>query len=218
MVSMLDTSIAIPINPETGKPKFEFVADWLALDFCNTINYAGVNQNERLKTYADLVLWGRLAGTLDGAQAASLAAWGDQQPAAARDVLVRARHLRDVIHRMTIDNAAGRAPLDADVRDFNALLAPILAHLRLARGGSGFELDWDSEEPAPDRMLWAVARSAMQLFTEYDWRHMGQCSGDGCSWLYFDGSRNHSRRWCSTQHCGNRMKMRRHYRRSRGIG
>ncbi|PSH61009.1 hypothetical protein CU102_27445 [Phyllobacterium brassicacearum] len=32
-----------------------------------------------------------------------------------------------------------------------------------------------------------------------------------CHWLYFDGSRNRSRRWCDMRVCGNRAKARRHY-------
>jgi predicted RNA-binding Zn ribbon-like protein len=32
-----------------------------------------------------------------------------------------------------------------------------------------------------------------------------------CHWLYFDESRNRSRRWCDMRVCGNRAKARRHY-------
>jgi predicted RNA-binding Zn ribbon-like protein len=32
---------------------------------------------------------------------------------------------------------------------------------------------------------------------------------------FYDASKNHSRRWCSMNACGNRMKAALHYRRSR---
>jgi len=34
-----------------------------------------------------------------------------------------------------------------------------------------------------------------------------------CAWLFLDTSRNHSRRFCSMDECGNRAKQRRHYQR-----
>jgi len=37
-----------------------------------------------------------------------------------------------------------------------------------------------------------------------------QCRGDNCGWLFVDGSKNHSRRWCDMRDCGNRAKVRRH--------
>ncbi|QND53996.1 hypothetical protein HB779_20450 [Phyllobacterium sp. 628] len=36
-----------------------------------------------------------------------------------------------------------------------------------------------------------------------------------CHWLYFDESRNRSRRWCDMTVCGNRAKAQRHYRRNK---
>jgi predicted RNA-binding Zn ribbon-like protein len=33
----------------------------------------------------------------------------------------------------------------------------------------------------------------------------------GCGWLFYDGSENGSRRWCSMESCGNLVKMRRQY-------
>jgi predicted RNA-binding Zn ribbon-like protein len=38
----------------------------------------------------------------------------------------------------------------------------------------------------------------------------------GCGWLFLDTSKNHSRRWCSMDACGNQAKARRHYRRRTG--
>jgi predicted RNA-binding Zn ribbon-like protein len=42
-----------------------------------------------------------------------------------------------------------------------------------------------------------------------------QCAGEGCGWLFLDTSRNHLRRWCTMDECGNRAKMRRRYERVR---
>ena len=39
------------------------------------------------------------------------------------------------------------------------------------------------------------------------------CEAPDCEWLFYDTSKNRSRRWCDMRQCGNRMKARRHYRR-----
>jgi predicted RNA-binding Zn ribbon-like protein len=198
----------IPINPETGKLKFEFVADTLCLDFCNTINFGRAFTNERLGTFADLVLWGELAGTLTPGQAGRL------DVAAGDAALDNARMLRLVLHRIFAAIAYERTPLPADLAALNGILAGALPHLRIADRSDSFALTWDDARDA-DRMLWPVAHAAMQLLTGGQVGYVRQCEGDGCSWLFLDLTRNHSRRWCSTAHCGNRMKMRRHYRRTR---
>jgi predicted RNA-binding Zn ribbon-like protein len=110
--------------------------------------------------------------------------------------------------------ARGQPPLAADLADLNAALAPALARLRIVWQAERLAQAWDAPSVAPDWVTWHVARSALELLTERDPAGYGLCSGDGCSWLFYDLSRNHSRRWCSMQHCGNRMKVRRFYRRS----
>jgi predicted RNA-binding Zn ribbon-like protein len=199
----------LPINPETGKLKFEFVADALCLDFCNTINFGRANTNERLRTYADLVLWGELAGSLAAGQVGRLdIVRGDE-------ALHSARSLRAVLHRIFAGIAYERSPLPADLAALNDTLSRVLPHLRIAERSDTFNFVWDADSRDADRMLWPVAHAAMELLTGPHVGYVRQCSGDGCSWLFLDQTRNHSRRWCSMEHCGNRMKMRRHYRRTR---
>jgi hypothetical protein len=40
------------------------------------------------------------------------------------------------------------------------------------------------------------------------------CGNETCRFLFLDRSRNHSRRWCEMAVCGNRVKLRRHRRRT----
>src|SRR5687767_10182495 len=129
----------LPINPETGKLKFEFVADALCLDFCNTINFGRVFTNERLGNYADLVLWGELAGALTPGQVARLdLAGGDA-------ALHTARSLRLVLHRIFAGIAYERSPLRADLDGLNAVLSGALPHLRIADRSDSFSLVWDAD-------------------------------------------------------------------------
>lgn len=51
---------------------------------------------------------------------------------------------------------------------------------------------------------------AAVILTAHDgrWRRLKICPADDCRWVYYDASRNSSRRWCSMQVCGNRNKTR----------
>ena len=62
----------------------------------------------------------------------------------------------------------------------------------------------------------ALAEEA-ELLTSGRLDRIRECPGlDGCGWLFYDTSRNGSRRWCSMEGCGNRAKGRRHYWSTRG--
>jgi predicted RNA-binding Zn ribbon-like protein len=78
----------------------------------------------------------------------------------------------------------------------------------------GFNWSWQIDENSFDRMLWPIVREAANLLTSDDINRVGECADDrGCGYLFFDTSRNHSRRWCSMEGCGNRAKAQRHYQR-----
>ncbi|GGV82895.1 CGNR zinc finger domain-containing protein [Streptomyces massasporeus] len=45
-----------------------------------------------------------------------------------------------------------------------------------------------------------------------------RCAGPGCGWFFLDRSRSGTRRWCSSDDCGNRDRAKRHYSRTRRRG
>ncbi|GAA2439320.1 CGNR zinc finger domain-containing protein [Streptomyces macrosporus] len=44
-----------------------------------------------------------------------------------------------------------------------------------------------------------------------------RCAEHTCGWVFWDSSKNHSRRWCSMRVCGNRTKSRRYAARQRDL-
>ena len=48
------------------------------------------------------------------------------------------------------------------------------------------------------------------------WSRLKACPGEACGWLFYDRSRNRSRRWCDMTVCGNRTKARTYRARLRG--
>jgi len=56
--------------------------------------------------------------------------------------------------------------------------------------------------------LASIARSFAAKLAEADISRLKICQNKDCLWVFLDGSRNKSRRWCETT-CGNLMKVRR---------
>jgi predicted RNA-binding Zn ribbon-like protein len=66
-----------------------------------------------------------------------------------------------------------------------------------------------------DDVLLNLVLRTDELLRSPDAARVHRCAGRGCAWLFVDTTRNHSRRWCRTDDCGNRERARRHYRRTR---
>lgn len=197
--------------------RVDFIGGRLCLDFTNTnSNRGGVEEHERLTSYADLVEWGRLAGVLSQAEARRLRAAGAEHPAEAGRVFARARELREAIYRIVSTRLSGKPPERPDLELLNRVLNQALAHRRLTATRDGFAWEW---MPAADDlgwMLWPLASSAAELLMSEELARVKECASQNCNWLFVDASRNRSRRWCDMKDCGNRAKARRHYKRVRG--
>ena len=185
----------------------------LCLDFANTLDWhASEHPIEKLNTYADLVAWSHRIGLLDERAAQRLNAQADQRPGLAADVLDKAHTLREAIYAIFVATSHGGTPEPGDVEAVNAALAELFSRSRLVKSGGGFEWDWGGGEDDLDQMLWWVLQSAVEVMTTDDLQRVGQCADDrGCGWLFFDTSKNRTRRWCDMRGCGNRAKARRHY-------
>jgi predicted RNA-binding Zn ribbon-like protein len=187
------------------------------LDFVNTVKWhASARPIDEIASYAALLDWARTSGLVDAARAQQLQALASQQPALAEEALRRARALREVIYRIFAAVAGAQPPAPDDLARLNIALAEALAHARIEFIAGDFVWGWARGGAALDSLLWPIARSAADLLTSR-WRgRVGQCADDrGCGWLFIDTSKNHSRRWCDINDCGNRAKARRHYQRVR---
>ncbi|GAA4242209.1 hypothetical protein GCM10022254_74340 [Actinomadura meridiana] len=85
------------------------------------------------------------------------------------------------------------------VNDAAALPTPVP---RLDAAG---HLSWHAADPVPATLA-LVARDALDLVTAPEIAHVHECAGPGCQALFLDSSRPGTRRWCSMNTCGNRVK------------
>lgn len=191
----------------------------LCFDFTNTLDGrggAGANIIEYLRDYSDLVAWGRHTHILTDAEAAQLYAAAARHPDEAAAVFRRAIDLRETLYRLFVAVAHDRDSAPADLAALNDALAEAMRHAHISQTPQGFVWDWLDVAPTVlARTLWPVARSAAEVLTSQAVQRVRECPGSDCGWLFVDTSKNHSRRWCDMDSCGNRAKARRHYTRKR---
>jgi predicted RNA-binding Zn ribbon-like protein len=191
----------------------------LCLDFANSVeDPAGSDPHDFLRDYGELVRWGRHAALLSEAQAEALLAEADRRPEAAADSFDRALVLRGAVDCLFHAVARGERPSPDDLKTMQDAYIAALRHAELESDESGFAWVWPSDgEPQLDAILWVVARSAVDLLLTGDPKRIKECAPDigGCTWLFYDASKNASRRWCSMEGCGSHVKMRRYLARKR---
>jgi predicted RNA-binding Zn ribbon-like protein len=197
-------------EPGTPAATFKLRGGRLCLDFANTVGvHTGGIQQEKLKSYADLLAWSQQVGSVTDHEAQRLHVHAAGNPAAAAAVLEKAITLREAIYRIFSAVASGHHPAVADLALLNRLLAEALAHAQIVPTAEGFTWGWAHAGDRLDWMLWPIVRSAAELLTSGELGRVRECAGDICGWLFVDMSRNRSRRWCDMQDCGNVAKVRR---------
>jgi predicted RNA-binding Zn ribbon-like protein len=189
---------------------FDRTGGRLAIDFANTVSRRTATPIERIPDYQDLVAFGVQTGVLSEAQGRRLLARAREHPLVARRVVERARRLREALHRIFCARVAGARADAADLALLNEALGEAFSRLQLVAHGHEYTAELRGDDEL-DAMIPPLLRDAMDLLTAPDEGRLRRCELDECRWLFFDGSKNKSRRWCDMRTCGNLIKARRHY-------
>ena len=192
---------------------YDFESGDLSLDFANTMDWHGSpSPVEKLKDFSDLVSWGEAAGLLTPENSRTLLQQATDHPQESSQSLSTAIRLRDAVYRIFSHRYAGMPVPEDDLSLLNSVIRQALAHLQLKPDGGEFHWEWASGMDGVNLILWPVARAASILLTSDQAHLVRECEDDrGCGYLFIDQTKNHSRRWCSMESCGNRAKARRHY-------
>lgn len=192
----------------------------LCLDFANTASARDTaTPTEQLHDYDDLVVWAERIGIVDSTASDILQQEAARRPETAAAVFQQALALREAIFRIFAAQIAGVPPASGDMALLNAAIAASYPHLRLITdGAAGFIWEWEEAPQQLDRVLWPVVRSTVETLVSAELARVRMCQGEHCGWLFVDRSKNHSRRWCDMQECGNIAKVRRYRRKQKDGG
>ena len=188
--------------------RMRLVGGSLALDFVNSRSgpAGAAPDDDALTGYADVLAWGRYAGSLADAEAAALRRLAREDPDGAETAFRRCLRIRECLDEVFREHARGgnpsrRALVELRDHELDALGA---AELEVGRA---FAWSWRRDRSFL-RPVRPVVHAAVELLTAGQLDRIKGCGT--CRFLFLDESRNRSRRWCSMEDCGTVEKMRRY--------
>jgi predicted RNA-binding Zn ribbon-like protein len=179
---------------------FLFDSNQLWLDFVNTQQMRDGADVDLLEAPDQLAQWLQEAGLTS------------PSTVSAQDLAV-ARRLREALRAVAQFSSEGRSIPDAALDAVDSYVGGIAGRMRLVARADGrheARFECDDVDAAP---LLQVALSFASFLRDEDPRRVRQCSSERCILFFYDTSKNHSRRWCSMSRCGNRQKVKAHWRR-----
>jgi len=124
-------------------------------------------------------------------------------PLSASD-LRHAISVRNSLVRLASARQEGRSDSDA-VETLNR--AARSAQMSVSFGPKG-RACIESLAPAVDGALGKIIAIVVDAMTDGTWDRLKICRDVGCSWAFYDRSKNHSGAWCDINDCGNVAKAR----------
>lgn len=188
----------------------------LCIEFVNTVEWhTSAHPKDSLNSYEDLVKWSKKKGILNEAEAARLLDRAERNPDEVAKVLKRAVELREAVYRILLSIDGNAEPAAKDLNHLNDHLSRAMANSLIVKTRDGFAWDVGGSRDSLDWILNPIIRSAAELLISDEIKRLKRCADPECGWLFFDNSKNRSRKWCDMKDCGNRAKARRYYERKK---
>ena len=189
------------------------------LDLVNTVEprAAVADRMERLTEPADLLAWALRAEVVDATEAEAVRAAWAASAVSATQALGAAIEIREAAYTLLAPHAEHYVATE----DRNTCLALEVLALRRAAAAARTELVLEKDGGMATRLMVGttpammipdrLATAAVELTCGADLGNLRACPLDegGCGWLFFDRSRNRSRRWCVMADCGAQVKAKR---------
>lgn len=192
---------------------FLFVANRPILDLLNTKPVLADGPTELLPDVRALERWLIASGTVSSVKAkATVRSWRNSSDAAA--FLEQLIAFRERLRKAVLRIESGSSPTNAFLAEVNSLLLQYPRHtgLRKRDGKVTRETLFEPRKPAD---LWApIVDATADLLAETASSRIRKC--ESCVVHFFDVSKKGSRRWCSMNICGNKLKVATYQRRKRG--
>jgi len=186
------------------KDGFLFVGNHLALDFLNTRPVQDGEAMELLPEFAALLRWFQAAGLLSPREAAGVERQWGEAPRTRRTV--KAIHgFREKLRREVFEWEQGHTVHLSAIDEINRLMTAYPMSARLKMNGKELFAELYFKPQSPEDLFAPLAHAAAMLFASADRARVRKC--DQCVLHFIDTSKKGTRRWCSMQLCGNRLKV-----------
>jgi predicted RNA-binding Zn ribbon-like protein len=186
----------------------DLVGGELALDFTNTSSGRGTpGHQEHLRDFETLMQWIEHARVASPEHCEIMRRAGRRQPRRATLVFKEALRLRDLIWQIGQALVQRRAVADSLLQKLTEAHSASLASAEIKSRDGAHIWSWNPRKDLQAAIVGPLTLSALSLLMEKDLSRTKRCDGNECGWLFFDATKNKSRRWCEMRVCGNRAKV-----------
>ena len=206
MSSAAQSSVLVP---PSRAGSLALVGGTLALDLANTSSGRGTEgHQEHLRNFDTAMQWVEHARILTAEDCAAVRRVVASRPRLARAFFKRLLDIRELIWTIATALAERRAVPDKLRAALTAAHAESLRCAELTLRDGVYMWAWKPRRDFQAAILGPITLSALTLLMEKDLSRTKRCAGRECGWLFFDATKNKSRRWCEMSVCGNRAKVR----------
>jgi len=110
---------------------------------------------------------------------------------------------------------AGLMPGDTFLAEVNVLLMEYPQRASVSKQGSKVLLNVFFEPRKPEDVWAPIVGATAELLSEVEPSRIRKCESESCIVHFYDTSKKGSRRWCSMNICGNKLKVAAYQRRRR---
>ncbi|WP_263365510.1 CGNR zinc finger domain-containing protein [Edaphobacter bradus] len=184
------------LKAPTNEDHLDFVGDDLAINFINTRRIVEGQLTDTLQSDSDVKAWLR---RLEVPVAKRSLPFGD-------GVLLKgARELRDIALAAFQDRKSGKKP---SLVALNRFLADAPSHAVLTiYDARNIRVTRVYGKETVEAFLAPVAEAVADLLADGDFELVRHCEGRDCVMWFYDRTKGHRRRWCTSTGCGNRAKV-----------
>jgi predicted RNA-binding Zn ribbon-like protein len=186
----------IVLKDATNENHLDFVGDDLAINFINTRRMVEGQLTDTLQSDSDVKVWLR---RLEVPVAKGSLPFGD-------GVLLRgARGLREIALAAVQERKSGRKP---SLVPLNRFLADAPSHAALTTDDArNIHVTRVYGKETVEAFLAPLAEAVAALLANGDFDLVRHCEGNACVMWFYDRTKGHRRRWCTSTGCGNRAKV-----------
>jgi predicted RNA-binding Zn ribbon-like protein len=183
------------LKDTTNENQLDFVGDNLAINFINTRRMIEGQLTDTLQSDSDVKAWLK---RLEVPVAKGTLPFSDGV------LLQRARELREIALTAVKDRKAGKKP---SLATLNRFLENAPSHTTLTTDAKNIRTTRIYGKETVEAFLAPVAEAVAALLAEGNFDLVRHCEGNACVLWFYDRTKGHRRRWCTSTGCGNRAKV-----------
>ena len=184
------------LKDTTNENHLDFVGDNLAINFINTRRMIEGQLTDTLQSDSDVKAWLK---RLEVPIAKGTLPFNDGV------LLQKARALREIALSAVKDRKSGKKP---SLVALNRFLEDAPSHAALKTDDAmSIRVTRVYGKETIEAFLAPVAEAVADLLADGDFNLVRHCEGNACVMWFYDHTKGHRRRWCTSTGCGNRAKV-----------